>query len=461
MALKRRILIQIICIGFISLCYGKVQTSESNEKIPDFGTSIDYPFQNLNDAFHALDFEPTEKGNSFFVITADVHYGSQADGMLPVINEVNKMFPTPDFFCVNGDMIVNGSLSFGRIPTPEGRQAAINEFRAFKKDAENLNRKIKLILTLGNHDTHPKEVDPEMFWEVFPDHPPYQSFNLSGVQIIVLNGGSCGYIDEKQMEWLLNDVNEIPKDQTVIVLIHQPSMAHRTRERGIPEAISEAFTKHKGMVWLIGGHGHTNRQRVFQLQKTKLVQHGITTGVHSMWGGPERPGYWVYCLQNGKVIGRIFRKLETGYRIEVEPDFSNAEKVPMPFDHLDNIVWKVFTGSIEEKKYFINTNGRHCANWWAYVSELTYRLPLKETGNNCTQFAMLCDYRATEEQLNQGGQYFLSLDQKNWKEIELENAEFETLSFLIPEGFRNAENVFFKFTSSDGMEMHVGGFALF
>lgn len=446
--------IQIIIGYSLSLACGIAQTS-----VPSFS----YPFQTLPDAFRAIGYNPAIKENSFFVVTADVHYGSEGNGMLATINEVNKLYPYPAFFCVDGDMIVNGSSSFGVIPTPYERQAAINEFKAFKKDAELLDQKIRLILVLGNHDTHPKEIDPELFWEVFPGYPPYQSFNLSGVHIIVLNGHSTGYIDTRQMEWLINDVNEIRKNQAIIILIHQPAMSSRVAERGIPETILKVFKDHIALIWLIGGHAHTNTQRVYQLQKTKVIQHGITCGTENIWGGPERPGYWIYCLRNGEVTGRIYRKLETGYRLEAKPDLSDAEKVPVPFDHIDNIVWKVFAGSKDEQKYLVHTDGRDCINWWSYVSELTYCLPLKETGNKCTKIAMLCEYKAMKDQIYQEGQYFLSVDQMNWKEIKLEHAAFDTMNFIIPGELCQAENIYFKFIAPGdhySTYIHFGGFAL-
>lgn len=131
----------------------------------------------------------------------------------------------------------------------------------------------------------------------------------------------------------------------------------------------------------------------------------------------------------------------------------------MPFDNLDNIVWRSFVGSDDEQKYLVQTDGKKCVNWLAYVNELIYRLPLKETGNNCTKFAILCEYTATKDQIYQNGQYFLSLDNENWEEIELENAEFETLSFVIPQDLLQSENLYFKFTPIGG-EAHIGGFAL-
>ena len=416
-----------------------------------------YPYQSLADAFKSINFDPDEKDNSFFVVTADVHYETKGtDGMLATVNEVNKMNPLPDFYCVNGDMICNASPSFGVIPNSDQRQAAINEFTAFKKDANLLDPKVQLILTLGNHDTHPGEIDPEIFWEVFPGYPPYQSFNQSGVHIIVLNAHSTGYIDSKQMEWLTGDVNSISKNQTVIVLVHQPSMSHRVNERGIPKAVSKAFKNHRGLIWLIGGHEHSNAQEVFQLKNTKLIEHQITCGTANLWGGPERPGYWIYCLRKGEVAGRIFRQRFKGYRTEGSPDLTTAVNVPMPFDHLDNILWKVLVGE-GDREFLVNSKANDCLNFWAYTRELTYRLPLKETGNQSKKIAMLCKYKKMHD-INQNGQYFISTDLSEWQEIELENAEYEVLSFEIPKDFQQAENVYFKFIPSG--ESHVGGFAL-
>ena len=417
----------------------------------------DYPYQSLEDAFKSINFDPNKKDNSFFVITADVHYETKGtDGMIATVNEVNKMKPLPDFYCVNGDMICNASPSFGVIPNAEQRQKAISELKAFKKDADILDPKVQLVLTLGNHDTSPKEIDPEIFWEVYPDQPAYQSFNKSGIHIIKLNAHSTGYIDDKQMEWLINDVKSIPKKQTVIVLIHQPSMSHRVNERGIPKAISEVFEKHRGLIWLIGGHEHQNAHEIFKLKKTKLIQHEITCGTANLWGGPERPGYWIYCLQNGEVAGRVFRQRFKGYRTEATPDLTHAENVPMPFDDLDNILWKVFVGE-GDKEFLIDSKANDGLTFWAYPKKLVYRMPLKETNNQSAKIVMLCKYIKMHD-INGEGQYFVSTDLKEWQEIELEKAEFETLSFEIPETFRQAENVYFKFSPVG--ESMVGGFAL-
>ncbi len=419
---------------------------------------IEYPFQSLEQAFRTINFDPERKERSYFVVTADVHYGIDGGGgVLPIIEEVNQMQPPPDFLCINGDLIVHGSAHFGRVPDETERQLAIDEFNALKRDSKMLDPGIPLILGLGNHDTHPLEIDPEMFWEVFPQHLAYQSFNLSGVHIIVLNGHSTGYIDPEQMEWLLNDMDSVSKDQTIIAFVHQPSMSHRVRERGIPAAISAAFKEHQGPIWLIGGHEHSNSERVFQLENSELVEHHITCGGTNIWGGPEKPGYWIYCLEEGKVAGRIFRQMYKGYRVADCPDLTTIEKVPMPFDHLKNIGWKILVGE-GDRAFFVSGEAENCLNYWAYVKELIYRIPLKQADNHCTRLAMLCNYKKSENRF-QEGQYFMSLDLTHWEEIKPDEAKNEVFDFLIPVDFRPADSVYFKFTPLD--EAYVGGFAIF
>ena len=412
-----------------------------------FGTTDpDYPFQSLPQAFKALGFDASRKGNSFFVVTADVHYGTKlSDGMRATVEEVNVMNPLPSFFCVNGDMIVNGSRNFGTIPDAKARELALQEFRGFKSDAALLNPEIPLKLTLGNHDTHPGEVDPEMFWEIFPGYPPYQSFEMEGCHLILLNGHSTGYIDAVQLKWLKKDVAKISGKKNVIVFVHQPSMSRTVRERGIPEAIGKVFEKHEGLVWLIGGHEHTNNHKIFKLRNTHLIEHHITCGAINIWGGPEKPGYWIYCLRNGEVAGRIFRQRVKGYRIEPFPDVSAAIEVPVPFANLKGIKWMSMIGS-GHRRFLELAKASDCLNYFAHVKELVYRIPLHNIKDHITQLALLTDHQNKNH--NKPGQYFISSDKNNWLEIHPANAMPEVLLFQMDGVFSHGEDLYFKFTPS-------------
>lgn len=464
--------IRIIFLGFLCLIF--IRNSFGQDSI------INYPFKTLSEAFNALGFNPGLKGNAFFVVTADVHYGNpEGDGMISVIEDINQMHIKPAFFCIAGDMIIHASSHFGAIPDEKDYQLAVNEFRHFKSDAEKLDKQVALKLVLGNHDTHPQETEPEIFWKVFPGYPPYQSMDIEDIHHIFLNGHSTGYIDSVQMQWLKNDIRSIPGSQTVIIFIHQPSMGSRVGERGIPEAISKAFRKHRGQIWLIAGHSHNNFQEIFQCKNTKLTEHGITCGADGIWGGPEKPGYWIYCLNNGQVAGRIFKQRTKGYRLEPAPDLSQARSVPMPFDNCTNIVWKYLIEKRDSKylveakdslrrtwvhhffgngNYLIEAEAENCLNYWAYVKSLTYRLPLKDTKNTASTIAMLTNHRI--ENADKPDQYFISSDLQNWQQIPLKKAKSNEnlLIFSIPQSFREDENVYFKFIPAG--ETSVGGFAL-
>ncbi len=84
----------------------------------------------------------------------------------------------PAFYCIAGDMITHASSHFGAVPNEKDFQLAISEFRQFKSDADKLDKQVALKLVLGNHDTHPKETEPEIFWKVFPGYPSYQSVDI-------------------------------------------------------------------------------------------------------------------------------------------------------------------------------------------------------------------------------------------------------------------------------------------
>lgn len=446
--MDRRKFAQIGLLGLLCLFLAKISFAQDS--------TISYPFRTLPEAFRALEFDPAIKGNSFFVVTADVHYGyPESDGIRSTIEDINKMDPKPDFLCLNGDMIIHASTHFGVVPNEKDYQMAIKEYQQFKSDADKLDRQVSLKLVLGNHDTHPREIDPDIFWKVFPGYPAYQSMNLEGVHLIFLNGHSTGYIDIKQMQWLEKDIRAISRKQTVVIFIHQPSLSHRVGERGIPSAISKAFENHKGQVWLLGGHEHTNFQEIFQLKNTRLIEHGITCGANNIWGGSERPGYWIYCLRSGQIAGRIFKQRTKGYRIEPLPDLTQARAIPMPFDNCTDIVWKLFVGE-GDRNYRVEAKAENCLNYWAYVKELTYCLPLKETNNSARTIALLTDHRS--QNAARPSQYFVSSDLQKWQEIPLEEAKEELLLFTIPKTLQGDEKIYFKFIPSG--EASVGGFAL-
>ena len=83
--------IRIIFSGFLFLIFIRISFGQDS--------LITYPFKTLPEAFNAIGFNPGIKGNSFFVVTADVHYGNpEGDGMMSVIEDINQMHFKPAFF---------------------------------------------------------------------------------------------------------------------------------------------------------------------------------------------------------------------------------------------------------------------------------------------------------------------------------------------------------------------------
>lgn len=405
-----------------------------------------YPFQSLPEAFRAINFDPSGPGNAFFVVIADVHYGTKnSTGINPAVEEVNRMQYPPAFFCVNGDLIVTASRSFGHIPGADERKQAIEELRSFQGDVSLLNPEIPLRMTLGNHDTHPGESDPEIFWEVFPGYPPYQAFDVCGMHIICLNGHSTGYIDPNQMEWLGNDVRAQPKEKGIILFIHQPSMHHTIRERGIPDAISQVLSDHTGLVWLIGGHDHTNSEELFLLPETVLIQHRITCGATRIWGDDERPGYWIYCLRNGEVTGRVFRRMPEGYRLQPAPEISAAIPLPIRIGTRDNAIWRCLVGE-NDHPYRVSVKAADCLNYWAYVKELIYKAPIRKAGSNKPVRLVLYASFKIEADIKRKDQYFLSKDGETWEEYSPYRTTSDSAYLEAGKHMQHCNELYIKFT---------------
>jgi len=196
-------------------------------------------------------------------------------------------------------------------------------------------------------------------------------------------------------------------------------------------------------------------------------------------GRTRKAGLLVICLNDGQVVGRIFKQRTKGYRLEPAPDLSKARLVPMSFDNCTNIVWKYLIEKKDSKylteaqdslrrtwvhhffgngNYLVEAEAEYCLNYWAYVKSLIYKLPLKETKNTATTIAMLTNHGS--QNAGKPGQYFISSDLQNWQEILLKESKVNEslLFFTIPPSFRGDEKVYFKFIPAG--ETSVAGFAL-
>lgn len=149
------------------------------------------------------------KPGGMFDITSSLDTGERLQkaicGALAVLQK-------PDFFVFTGDLVHDGSAE---------------DYLHFKNIVESQLNGIPYFLTLGNHDNH------EEFFKVFDfgtyckQSGFYYSQMLGGLRIIALDSAedetkSNGYLGEKQMNFLANELKTLAPFGTII-LMHHPA----------------------------------------------------------------------------------------------------------------------------------------------------------------------------------------------------------------------------------------------
>lgn len=421
-----------------------------------------YPFTSAKDAFRAAGFDPADGRSALFAVAADCHYGAcHDDGLMPIIEELNRLRPRPAFFLIDGDLILTASRSFGHRPSDREKQTAIEEFRKCRRHLDRLDRAIRLETVLGNHDTHPGETEPELFHRVFPEHPAYRSFDLAGVHFVLLNGHGDGRIDQRQRQWFTRDIAAVPRDREVVTFVHQPSLGSVANEREIAPAYQQALADHRGPVWAICGHTHRNHDAVFALPHTTIVQASVVCSTQGIWGGPEKPGYWLYLLREGRVVGRVFRRLGQGYRLGPLPDRSRPRPIPKPFEEVEGIRWKVLVGR-GDRDYLVQHEANDNVTCWCYVRRLVYRLPLEQANGPVGRLAVLGTFHQTGPKGAATSPLRMSSDRDSWQAADLSASKHSVYTFAIPPEMRRAKSLYVEIVKPAAWrgEIHVAGLAL-
>lgn len=140
-----------------------------------------------------------------------------AQKLQSVLSEIHKLQLKPAFFVISGDL-VNG-------PKPENYEALKTSLAAVEAFG------VPVLLGLGNHD------DRRFFRQIIleetagsPTQTYFYSQIVQGLQIIVLDskGGTGGTIeiDETQLSWLAEAIEQLAPNGKIIVL-HHPPHPHR------------------------------------------------------------------------------------------------------------------------------------------------------------------------------------------------------------------------------------------
>ena len=183
---------------------------------------------------------------------------------------------------------------------------------------------------LGNHDTWDGNyyedgqlVNPnDILIKVFPEdqypgiYPLNQSYDINGVHFIQINHHEKGWLDTDQQGWLIADIESIDPETNVFIFGHLP-----IRSMSQPESLMEHFSNHRGTVEYVCGHSHDNFITDYYMNHTIFRCREVSAGnVNSRADnypfGNERPGYAIFCIENGDTKGFIYKRMDRGYRVE-------------------------------------------------------------------------------------------------------------------------------------------------
>jgi hypothetical protein len=415
-----------------------------------------YPYRDARAAAAALKFDPTAPGCAWFVACTDSHIAFPKSPEFPryIIDDVNAMKPAPALLAITGDMICSASLSFGNRPNAAQKRTAIKELEALRDGLKKIEREVPVRFAPGNHDTYPGEVDVALLRSIFPEAKPYSTEVLAGVHLFFLNGGSSGSPDAKQQAWLNSQAKLVPAEAQAVLFHHQPALGSVVSERGLGAAVAKGFADHRGLMWMLAGHGHSNRDSVYQLPNTTIVQTMMATCSPHYWGGSQKPGYWIYCLDNGVVKGRIYRRHPHGYRTMALPDRSRPRAIPVPFAGLSPVLRTILVGQ-GDREYLKTAKAADVVTWWGYIRDLSYAFPKALFEAPPTRLAVLASLAHNHKDPKRRGHLFLSTDGETWQEIPLSPARNGSYVVPIPADVQAGEAIHVRITGPGSL----GGFA--
>jgi hypothetical protein len=121
----------------------------------------------------------------------------------------------------------------------------------------------------GNHDLDFDATDSEHTFDTFRAKlgPEYYSYDAGKAHVVALNtveypvpGGYTGSLDERQLEWLRNDIAQVPENKVIVLAAHIPLLDYA--DQGSPkhqvEQVKEIYEILEGReVVALGGHTHS------------------------------------------------------------------------------------------------------------------------------------------------------------------------------------------------------------
>lgn len=253
----------------------------------------------------------------------------------------------------------------------------LNLFDDYKKVLTKIN--VPFYQSIGNHDMDYSNKTHETSTRSYEANfgPAYYSYNKGDIHYIVLNdvfyyGYSyqyMGYLDQRQLDWLTQDLSHVDKGSTVVITLHIPTMYIDAETNPSLEKLQKNslvnnkhfYEKLKGYdVHLLAGHSHTQWNTIVN---DSILEHTHAAASAAWWQGEvgldgTPKGYSVYEADGNKLVWRF---KGTGlpkdhqfkvYPVGADPDNSEAFVVNVyNYDPQWTVVWyenNILQGNMEQ-----------------------------------------------------------------------------------------------------------------
>ena len=406
-------------------------------------------------AFRRAGFDPDGKGASFFLVTSDIHAPSHHIHLADHVKFWNAMKPKPVFLAALGDLGYVNSC-FGHRPKPQvAAKTAADSFGKINDILTNgLDRDIRRVYVIGNHDTYPGEYDRALWRRHFPDQPLHCVQDFCGIRFMKWDGGGDGLIHEEQEKWILKECAAYPKDKPLVILVHQPSVGSTGMERDIGRVAKAALAGRTGVTWMLAGHNHCNADACWDLPGGGTLMVATHTR--------DIDGWWAYGIRDGRIVARIFMDEKTqGFTAGRMPgELKSHGEIPLAYQGRTDVVWKCFVGDREERaaRVSIGKTGDNDGAFF-YVDRILCRFPKGTIAPKATRFAILgnlCGKRKTKEP----GTFLLSEDGADWTEVKRGAVKGGVHEFTIPPALVGAQELWVRYEAFNyGCDESIAGYS--
>ncbi len=398
--------------------------------------------EDWREAFRSVGFDPEAEGSSYFVLTADIHTTRYHQRLAEHVAFWNSMIPRPVFVGALGDLAYVNERYGDRLPRERAEANAAEQFGAINDILTNkLDKRIRRVYVVGNHDTYIGEDDRALWHKYFPDQPTYCAFDLCGLRFIKWDGGVDGMFSAEQEKWILSECKKCPKDKQIVVLVHQPSVGKCGQERDIGRVAKAALADRPGVTWMLSGHDHGN---VFR--KWDLAGGGTLAVVtHTM----DRWGWWAYGVRDGRIVARIYKANDVAKFVPypMPESYASRGEIPLAFQGRTDVVWKTFVGDPEEKACRVELKQtQECCTFLFWVGTTLYKFPKGRVAPAATRYAILGSL-VGERDTKKPAKCLLSADGVNWTHVSRTAVKDELNEFPIPPELVGAETLWVRYES--------------